>query len=209
MKNGDKVRYIGIDTPEFGSPLFIEVKERNSSLVSGKKVRLEICPEERSDPYGRLLAFVYVNEKMVNSILLKEGLATTLIIPPCGLIVEEEFKRVELEAINSRVGLWTDESKPISHLEAGRYLGKIKRVSGKIISTYYSGKALFLNYGDDYKRDFTVVIFTEDLDSFTKAGIDPENFYNNKESIVTGRIKAFNGPEIVVRGPEQIKIVER
>ena len=209
MKSGDKVRYIGIDTPEYGSPFFFEAKERNRSLVNGKKVRLEICPEERRDQYGRLLAFVYVNDQMVNRILIKEGLASLLIIPPCGLKVEEAFKRYELEAINSGIGLWRYEGKPISHLEAGRYLGKIKRVSGKIISSYNSGKALFLNYGDDYKRDFTVVIFAEDIDNFTKAGINPENYYKYKESIVIGRIKAFNGPEIIVRGPEQIKIVER
>jgi micrococcal nuclease len=209
IKSGDKVRYIGIDTPEFGNPLFFEAKERNNTLVKGKKVRLDICPEERRDHYGRLLAFVYVDNAMVNSILLKEGLANVLIIPPCGSKVEEDFTMYALEAMQEGIGLWARGNDPILHREAGNFLGKLKRVSGKVTSTYRSDKALFLNYGMDYKKDFTVVIFAKDLGSFTDAGIEPENDYRNKETIVTGQIKEFNGPEIVVRRPGQIKIVEK
>ncbi len=44
---------------------------------------------------------------------------------------------------------------------------------------------------------------------FTKIGIGPEIYYKNKYAVVTGRIQKFNGPEIIIREPEQIEIVER
>src|SRR5438093_5837945 len=61
----EKVRYIGIDTPEIGPPIRRlqpggrEAAEVNRTLVEGKRVRLELDARER-DRYGRLLAYVYV-----------------------------------------------------------------------------------------------------------------------------------------------------
>lgn len=207
LEGDEKVRYIGIDTPEFGSPIFMEAKERNTSLVQGKRVRLELCKEERRDKYGRLLALVYVDGIMVNREMLKEGLARAMIIPPCGLKVREEFNSYELEARQKGIGIWAGDPGTISHREAGRFLGEVKSVTGKVLSIYNSGKAVFLNFGEDYKTDFTTLIFSKDLANFKRVGIDPEVYYRNKEVIVRGRIKEFNGPEIIVREPGQIEIV--
>lgn len=106
IEGGERVRYVGIDTPERGEPFYGEARERNRSLVQGRVVRLEICDEEERDKYGRLLAFVYVDAVFVNRLIIEDGLARRLIIPPCGLPVAVEFKRLERRARKRRLGLW-------------------------------------------------------------------------------------------------------
>ena len=94
----------------------------------------------------------------------------------------------------------------ISWREAGKYYGQDVTVEGKIVKTYNSGKACFLNFHPDYKRYFTAVIFRSAFDRFPKC---PENHYNNKKVRVTGTIKEYNGsPEIILNSPSQIKIIK-
>src|SRR3990170_901464 len=74
LSDGRKVRYLGINAPEWQEPFYLKAKRLNESLVMGKDVRLEF-DEERADKYGRLLAYLYVGDQMINAILIEEGLA--------------------------------------------------------------------------------------------------------------------------------------
>lgn len=102
----ESVRYIGIDTPERGEPFYGEARKRNSSLVKGKKVTLVFCDKERRDKYGRLLAWVYADGVFVNEVLLREGLARRLPIPPCGTMFVTKFKAAEDSARAEGLGIW-------------------------------------------------------------------------------------------------------
>jgi len=85
----EKVRYIGIDTPESvkpGTPVqcFAEAASaENRRLVEGRRVTLRFDAERR-DRYGRLLAYVYLGPDgtFVNADLVRLGYARTLTIPP-------------------------------------------------------------------------------------------------------------------------------
>src|SRR5947207_14235634 len=74
----EKVRYIGVNTPEVHHPRKgeepggREAAEVNRRLVEGKRVRLELDVQER-DRYGRLLAYVWVGDVMVNAELVRLG----------------------------------------------------------------------------------------------------------------------------------------
>ena len=87
LENGERVRYIGIDTPETKHPskpveyYRKEADSANQSLVEGKGVRLEFDIQER-DQYGRLLAYVYVDDIFVNAWLVENGYAQVMTIPP-------------------------------------------------------------------------------------------------------------------------------
>jgi len=91
LSDGRTVRYLGINAPEKGEEGFLEAKERNEELVSGKEVRLEYDLEKK-DRYGRDLAYVFVGEEMINLKLLAEDLAQVFIIGP-NLKYAEEFIR--------------------------------------------------------------------------------------------------------------------
>ena len=84
LTGGERIRYIGIDTPEDGEPGFSAATQRNTVLVAGATVILDVCEAQPLDPFGRTLAYVIVGTTVVNEVLLAEGLADPLHIPPCG-----------------------------------------------------------------------------------------------------------------------------
>jgi micrococcal nuclease len=108
----ERVRYIGIDTPESvkpGTPVQCFAKKasaENARLVAGKRVRIERDVEER-DRYGRLLAYVYpaAGGAMVNETLVRQGYARPLTIPP-DVRHAERFRRLADEARRAGRGLW-------------------------------------------------------------------------------------------------------
>jgi len=107
IEGGQRVRYIGIDTPEtypeaevFG----VEAWQANRRLVEGKRVRLERDVSE-TDKYGRLLRYVYVNDLFVNAELVKEGLAEAVAYPP-DIKYQDYLEQMELEARKAGRGLW-------------------------------------------------------------------------------------------------------
>lgn len=106
----EDVRYIGVDTPESvtpGEPVECYGRRAgafNASLVEGERVRLVFDAELR-DRYGRLLAYVYAGERLVNAELVKRGYATTLEIEP-NTSKAALLERLELRAGRRGLGLW-------------------------------------------------------------------------------------------------------
>jgi micrococcal nuclease len=106
----EDVRLIGVDTPEtvkpdtpvqcFGERASHFTKRR----LTGKRVRL-VFGVERRDVYGRLLAYVYLDGRFFNPILVRRGLARSLTIPPNDRSAPL-FRRLELAAARAGRGLW-------------------------------------------------------------------------------------------------------
>jgi micrococcal nuclease len=111
---GERVRYIGIDTPESVKPdapveCFAErASAFNAKLVAGRRVRLAYDVERR-DRFGRLLAYVYRDDDdlFVNAELVRRGYATVATFPP-NVAHEREFRRLAKRARLSGRGLWSE-----------------------------------------------------------------------------------------------------
>lgn len=114
LENGERVRYIGIDTPETVHPLkavqFMgkDASEFNRKLVEGKDVRLEY-DVQRTDKYGRTLAYVYLGDLFVNAELVKQGYAQIMTIPP-NVKYQELFLSLQRGAREVKAGLWNDQA---------------------------------------------------------------------------------------------------
>lgn len=106
----EKVRYIGVNTPEIHHPTKGEepggqaASDINRQLVTGKHVRLELDVQER-DHYGRLLAYVWVGETMVNAELVRLGYAQVMTIPP-NVRYQAMLVKLQREAREAGRGLW-------------------------------------------------------------------------------------------------------
>jgi endonuclease YncB( thermonuclease family) len=74
IQSGEYIRYLGIDTPEKGEPLFNEATNLNRSLLTEGSVGFESDVTD-SDIYGRLLRYVYAGDVFVNLELVRSGLA--------------------------------------------------------------------------------------------------------------------------------------
>lgn len=81
LEGGQYLRYIGVDSPEMGQCNHLEAKSRNKELVEGRTVSLEQDISE-TDKFGRLLRYVYINEVMINELMVKEGFASVTTYPP-------------------------------------------------------------------------------------------------------------------------------
>lgn len=109
LEDGTRVRYLMIDTPEstngkddcFGT----EATDLNRMLVEGKEVTLHY-DVECTDTYDRLLAYIEVNGREINSLMVERGAACVLHIPPNGEDRVDEFEALEEQARASMVGLW-------------------------------------------------------------------------------------------------------
>ncbi len=211
-----RVRYLGIDSPEIavqdspGEPLSEEAMNFNRELVEGKRVRLEF-DKQRYDVYGRLLAYVYAEGVFVNGEILKNGLATPLIIHPNGKYSDTIYGAVE-EARMRRRGMWgelSDLRPPPGNREfvidiekAPRYQGKRVVVGGEVTDVQKTEKAIVL----DIEGKLDVVIFPDDWENFEFFGIAPEQYYMGKRIEVTGRVKMYRGsPGIIVNHPMLIR----
>lgn len=119
LSDGIRVRLIGIDTPESGNCYSKESTNKLKELVEGKNVSIEKDVLEK-DKYGRLLAYLYINNTFVNENMVREGYAKILTIPP-DIKYVEKFTKAQNEAREEKLGLWADtvcNSQLNSHLNS-------------------------------------------------------------------------------------------
>ncbi len=212
------MRYIGIDTPEahrkergewiyVPQPFAEEAKELNERLVAGKKVRLEYDVEKK-DRYDRLLCYVFVDETFVNARLLEEGLAFLYTSPP-NIKYVDRFVALQRKAREEEKGIWKIYARgEIAAEEARNHIGELAEVAGRVVKTRKKEKLVILYFGRAKKGDFKVAIFRKDWKYFLARNIKPETYYTGKKVKIYGKIKDYFGPEIVVRHPIQIEIIE-
>jgi micrococcal nuclease len=109
----ERVRYIGVDTPESvkpGTPVQCFAKAasaENRRLVEGQEVRL-VGDAEARDRYGRMLAYVYRKRDglFVNAELVRRGYAKPMTIPP-NVAHALELRRLAMTARREGRGLWS------------------------------------------------------------------------------------------------------
>lgn len=72
LVDGQRVKLLGVNAPELGLCMAEEAKNKLKELVLNKKVKLT---EEKRDTYGRIMGLIYVDNKLINEIMLSDGFA--------------------------------------------------------------------------------------------------------------------------------------
>tara|TARA_B110000240_G_scaffold47859_1_gene54249 strand:+ start:3287 stop:5206 length:1920 start_codon:yes stop_codon:yes gene_type:complete len=110
LGNGDKIRMLGINTPESGRPYAQESTDFLTNMILGKEVTLvNDSKNDDVDSYGRLLAHVYVNDTFVNYEIIKAGYAFWYPYTS-GTDFDTEYEAAQNDASNNKIGLWTESS---------------------------------------------------------------------------------------------------
>ena len=114
LAGGERVRLLGIDTPETVDPdrpvgcFGPQASAFAKHLLTGRWVRL-VYDRQLRDRYGRLLAYVYLRRRVgplfVNARLVALGYARTLSIPP-NTTHAAELARLQAAAALAGRGLW-------------------------------------------------------------------------------------------------------
>lgn len=110
LESGERVRYILVDTPEITAGKNecwgTEARDYNNMLVQGHTIGIEY-DQECEDQYGRLLAYVSVDDLQVNRALLEGGFACILHISPNGDANFAEYQALEDAAKQAGLGMWS------------------------------------------------------------------------------------------------------
>ena len=107
IASGERIRMIGIDTPERGEYFYKEASIRLEELIGGKEVILTKDISE-TDRYGRLLRHVYYDDVWINKQMIDEGFAKLVTFPPDVAHVEI-FEQAQQKARNAGVGMWKNK----------------------------------------------------------------------------------------------------
>ena len=214
LDTGAEVRLTGIQAPKLPLgrkgfrpwPLAAEAKAALSALSRDRRVRLAY-PGQRHDRWGRLLAQMHVGDVWIQREMLLRGLARVYTFPDNRADADALYD-AERAARAARRGIWAlDWYRIIDAADAGRLIGTFQLVEGRVKSAAIVRGRGYLNYGDDWRSDFTVSIAPESLKLFRAAGVSILNL-KDRRLRVRGWLVSRNGAMISVTHPEQIEILE-
>lgn len=129
-RGAEKVRYIGVDTPETVHPsrpvefMGREASAANRAMVEGRRVVLERDVSD-TDRYGRLLRYVWVQDGqepggwlLVNLALVARGFAQVVTYPPDVRYVDR-YLEAQRSAREQGAGLWGEDPGATAEAETG------------------------------------------------------------------------------------------
>lgn len=116
LEDGERIRYLCIDSPEEGEPFHDEAKRVNDSLVFGKTVRVEFDRKVK-DRYGRYLGYIWLDTFLVNDFLLRRGLVSVYYFKPNDRYLAR-FVASAKSARTKKLGVWS-----LPHSDLDYYVG--------------------------------------------------------------------------------------
>ena len=216
LDDGETVRLAGIEAPRLGRggagsedwPLAQEARRSLAGLVEGRRVGLAFGSVRR-DRHGRLRAhLVRIDDgTWIQGVLLAAGLARVHSLVDdraavAAMLVHERRARA------GRSGIWAEPRYRVrAATEAGGGLRSFQLVEGRVRAAAVVRGRGYLNFGEDWREDFTVSIAPRDRKRFEAEGIAIQD-YEGRLVRVRGWIESFNGPMIEATHPEQIEIID-
>ncbi len=219
LDDGSQVRLVGTQAPKLPLsrkgfriwPLAPEAKAALSELTLGKTVLLRYGGL-RTDRHGRRLAHLFVGDKKiwVQGEMVARGLARTYSFFDNRICVRQLQAR-EAVARGNRLGIWkldyydlrvSSETKQLLKL-----VNSFQLVEGRVTDVAKVRGRVFLNFGQNFRNDFTAVIAPRDVKRFAGGSIDLLSL-KGATIRVRGWVESFNGPAIDVTHPEQIEILK-
>ena len=202
----ETVKLEGVKAPASGK-LADQARENLEKLAGGKVLSLENGPTDR---YGRTVAQIYAGEGKERIWLegeqLKAGMA--FVYPPTGAEQNlSDMLKAESAARAAKRGIWADPFyADLDGNKGSVTYGRFAFVRGNVVKAERVKNKFYLNFGPDWRKDFTVAIAAHDLHAWKKAKIDPES-YAGKNVRVRGWVKRDFGPMIMVTSPDQIELL--
>ncbi len=216
LDSGESVRLVGIQAPKLPLgrrgfrkwPLADEAKAALGEIALGRRLALGYGGRRR-DRHGRLLAHLFDEDgRWIQGELLRRGLARVYSFPDNRALVAEMLA-LEREARAAGRGIWTDPFYRVRGPDGlERLLDTFQLVEGRVRAVAVVRGRGYLNFGADWRTDFTVVVPPRHRRLFEAEGIDLKATYEGRRVRVRGWLKSFNGPMIEATHPEQIELLD-
>ena len=215
LDDGTRVRLVGIMAPKLPlgrpgfriEPLAEQAKSALAELTLGRRLTLSYgC--RRVDRYSRTLA--HLNEEAgawIQGKMLRRGLARVYSFADNRAAIGEMLA-FEAEARAAGRGVWAlEDFRVIGVANTPARIGSYQVVEGRVLDAAVVGRRGYLNFGEDYRDNFTISIAPRDVTTFRRAGIDILTL-EGRRMRVRGWLKSLNGPMIDATHFEQIEVLD-
>lgn len=182
------------------------LKQALDTLIDDRPLRLVEGTTPSFDRYGCLVASVETDQGVsLQHALLQEGMA--LVNPSLGAASSDEIDArlvLENEARFSRIGLWRDPAmQPREASSMLEHVGRISLVEGRVVRVFSNDRYAYLNFGEDWRTDFTVRLRQKLL---KRDGVEPDSF-DGKKLRIRGFVQESRGPLIDISNLKQIEVI--
>lgn len=215
LQDGRIVQLAGIEIPDnhTANPGAISNKAYDllKTMLEKKQATLYQTKDEgdgRRNRMGHYLGHLETHEGRfwVQGALLVNGLAR---IQPGPVNTEmAQFMMIyETEAMEKKRGLWaSDDFGVLTPETAETAMNDWAIVEGKITKTGMSNNIVFLNFGDDWRRDFTIGVEGDARRQMGRKNIDLQSL-GGKRVRVHGWVENYNGPYIKLSNAVWLEIL--
>jgi micrococcal nuclease len=210
-----EVRLVGIQAPKLPLgrphvtewPFAKEAQAELSRLTRGQEVELRFGGQ-RIDRHKRLLAhLVLADGTWVQAALLEAGLARVYSFADNRAAVAEMLA-AEGRARAARRAIWGHPFFQVRTPEtAAKHINSFELVEGTVLDVATVGGRIYLNYGANWRTDFTVVVPPKSAKLFAQHAVKPES-YKGRRIRVRGWLASRDGPMIEATHPEQIEVLD-
>ena len=215
LDDGVQVRLVGIQAPKLPLgrrnfktwPLAGEAKRALEALSLGRVVKLSYGGR-RTDRYGRALAHLHRDDGVwIQQELLRLGMARVYSFRDNRSLIGDMLARERSARLATR-GIWAHPYYAVrTPEEAAYHVGSFQLVEGRVVDSAIVKRRGYINFGEDWKSDFTIAIQPKDRKQFGEGGADILA-YKGRIVRVRGWIKSYNGAMIEATHPEQIEVFE-
>lgn len=203
---GETLRLVGVRAPEtaagFEEP-YAEESRRAFAVILAMPFAMQ--PAGAADRWGRAPAVLLLaGGESAQAVLVAQGAAQ---VAPEG--DDHDFIRtllaLEEEARAARRGLWAHQRYRVHDAgDARRAIGAFNLVEGAPLAAARRGGRVYLNFGDDYRTDFTASARAGLARAWARNGLDLETLAGERLRI-RGYVAAVNGPSVDLAHPLQIE----
>jgi len=215
LQDGREVRLVGLQAPKLPLgrrgfhpwPLARESKQALSRLTLRKRVTLHFGGR-RKDRHGRVLAHLAGTAgNWIQGTMLSLGMARVYSFRDNRMAVRSMLD-LEKQARRQRLGIWRHPYYRIRRdTDAGSDIGSFQLVAGRVRAVATVRGTTYLNFGADWRQDFTVTVRNRFRRHFDAAGLSPATLEGRKIR-VRGWLDSRNGPMIEATHPEQIEVLD-
>ncbi|HRC26383.1 MAG TPA: thermonuclease family protein, partial [Alphaproteobacteria bacterium] len=215
LDDGRIVQLAGLDCPDLDpyapGDIAVEALQSLTASLTGQKVRLFLTPDARTGRMNRMGHTLAHLERVtdgawVQGTLLSQGLAR---VRPSAANPQMTGSMLALEdtARQAKAGLWAVPDHAVRTPETiDQSLRGFAIVEGVIEAASTTRNRIYLNFGKNWKKDFTVGLDPQARQIFAKQGLKPLE-WGGRRVRVRGWVRSWNGPYMEVESPESIEFL--
>lgn len=219
LEDGRQVRLVGIQAPKLplgregfvAWPLSDEAKIYLEGLVLGQVVELRLAAQAM-DRHGRLLAHLVLpatssqGARWVQGEMLAAGLARVYTFSDNRQLATEMLA-LERQARADGSGIWGVVYYALRTVDNVRHdIGSFQIVEGRVLDVARIKDRVYLNFGANWRTDFTIKVMARDEKTFPQVGLDLMRLKGLRVR-VRGWVKSENGPMIELDHPQRLEVL--